>query len=111
MDRRVMTWMTVIAGTVLVVLVIFFWNTLFGPGTWGAGGNMVAWVLCGGLSFLWLNVIQRERHWLALKQADRHHREKMDQADRHHREQLELAREHHADMKRHVAVTAGQGQE
>ena len=23
------------------------WQTLFGPGTWGAGGNLVAWVLGG----------------------------------------------------------------
>lgn len=23
---------------------------LFGAGTWGAGGNMVAWVLCGALT-------------------------------------------------------------
>ena len=22
-------------------------TTWFGPGTWGAGGNLVAWVLCG----------------------------------------------------------------
>lgn len=22
-------------------------NLLFGPGTWGAGGNIVAWILCG----------------------------------------------------------------
>jgi hypothetical protein len=25
---------------------------LFGPGTWGAGGNLAAWVMCGGLGFL-----------------------------------------------------------
>lgn len=24
---------------------------LFGPGTWGSGGNMVAWVLCGIITF------------------------------------------------------------
>ena len=23
---------------------------LFGPGTWGTGGNMVAWVICGAIS-------------------------------------------------------------
>jgi hypothetical protein len=22
-------------------------TTLFGPNTWGAGGNLVAWVICG----------------------------------------------------------------
>ena len=22
-------------------------DLLFGPGTWGAGGNLVAWVICG----------------------------------------------------------------
>ena len=25
-------------------------NNLFGPGTWGTGGNMVAWILCGTLT-------------------------------------------------------------
>jgi hypothetical protein len=29
---------------------------LFGPGTWGAGGNLVAWVICGalGVTAAWL---------------------------------------------------------
>jgi hypothetical protein len=25
-------------------------DDLFGPGTWGTGGNMVAWVICGVLA-------------------------------------------------------------
>lgn len=108
MDRRVMAWLTAIAGTVFVIFLIIFWKTLFGPGTWGAGGNMVAWVLCGGLSFLWLNVIMKERHVQQMAQARRHHDEKMKQAEAHHQEQLTLAREHHEDMKRHVSAAAGQ---
>jgi len=96
MDRRTMLWLTAIVATVLVALTVLFWNTLFGPGTWGSGGNMVAWVFCGGLSFLWLNVIQKERHIQAMAQARRHHDEKMAQADRHHE-----------DMKKHVATVAG----
>lgn len=105
MDRRVMMWVTVSAATVLAVLIAVFWRPLFGPGTWGSGGNMVAWALCGGLGFLWANVIQKERHLRAIAQEHRHHNDRADQAERHHREQLAVAREHHEDMKKHVAAT------
>lgn len=26
------------------------WDALFGAGTWGAGGNLVAWVICGAIA-------------------------------------------------------------
>lgn len=26
-----------------------FLRDLFGPGTWGAGGNLIAWIICGAL--------------------------------------------------------------
>lgn len=35
---------------------------LFGPSTWGAGGNMVAWVICGALGFGWLHGNEKARH-------------------------------------------------
>lgn len=109
MNRREMAWVTAIAGTAFVIILIIFWKTLFGPGTWGAGGNMVAWVLCGGLSFLWLNVIMKERHVQQLAQAKRHHDEKMEQSRAHHREQTAQAERHHQAMKAHVtSVAAGE---
>jgi hypothetical protein len=91
-SRRVMAWLTALAGTALAVLVIVFWKILFGPGTWGSGGNLFAWVLCGGLSFLWLNVLQKERHIQAMTQAREHHEAMTQQAEDHHRA-----------MKAHVA--------
>lgn len=45
------------------------WQTLFGPGTWGAGGNLVAWVLCGipaTLAALWHHRRQLRREFAAL---------------------------------------------
>lgn len=106
MDRRLMAWLTALAGTVLAVLVIVFWKTLFGPGTWGSGGNVFAWVLCGGLSFLWLNVLQKERHIQAMTQAREHQEDRKHQAAEHHRELLDLACRHHREMKEHVTALA-----
>lgn len=79
-----------IAGVAVAAAAVVFslwWPDLFGPGTWGTGGNMVAWVICGGLAFA--NVRARD---LA------HHRERMDQADAHHKE----AMEHHAAVRTHL---------
>ncbi len=45
------------------------WQTLFGAGTWGAGGNLVAWVLCGipaTLAALWHHRRQLRREFAAL---------------------------------------------
>lgn len=51
---------------------------LFGPGTWGSGGNMVAWVICGGIGFTWMHVKAEARHAEALVQQARHHQELKD---------------------------------
>ena len=68
---------------------------LFGPGTWGTGGNMVAWVICGTLGFGWLHGKEKARHLARMRQADAHHAELMVQAQQHHEE-----------MKQHVADVA-----
>lgn len=44
---------TLAAVPVLLLAVALHWRDLFGPGTWGTGGNMVAWVICGVLAFGW----------------------------------------------------------
>lgn len=37
---------------------------LFGPGTWGAGGNLVAWVICGAIAGAWAWLFRRKiRSW------------------------------------------------
>jgi hypothetical protein len=69
---------------------------LFGPGAWGTGGNMVAWVICGALGFGWLHSKEKARHLARMTQAARHQKELLDQAA-----------EHHEDMKRHVTETIG----
>jgi hypothetical protein len=56
------------------------WKALFGPGTWGAGGNLVAWVLCGALAAAWLRAKLRAQSALARL----HHQQKMDQAQANH---------------------------
>jgi hypothetical protein len=39
---------------------------LFGPGTWGAGGNLVAWVICGALGAAGTYLLRhRLRAWWA----------------------------------------------
>jgi Na+/melibiose symporter-like transporter len=80
---------------VLLVLTALFWRTLFGPGTWGSGGNLVAWVICGGMAFGWTWLLQHERHLQALTLAVQHHKELMAQAQAHHE-----------DMKAHVSAVA-----
>ena len=50
---------------------------LFGPATWGAGGNMVAWVICGCLGFGWLHGKEKARHLMRMQQAQQHHEEQM----------------------------------
>lgn len=80
--------------------VIAILRDLFGPGTWGTGGNMVAWVICGVIGLGWLHAKEKARHLARVKQADQHHAEAMAQAERHHEE-----------MKQHVTErTSGNGQ-
>lgn len=75
--------------------VLHLLRVLFGPGTWGAGGNMVAWVICGGLGFAWMHLKAEARHAEALALAARHHAER-----------LALAAEHHEALKAHVTAMA-----
>ena len=69
---------------------------LFGPGTWGAGGNIVAWVLCGilGAGGMWL-LRHRIGKTLAAWWAKHHH----DHAVAQH---LEALRQHEEAKNREV---------
>jgi hypothetical protein len=55
-------------------------KALFGQGTWGAGGNLVAWVLCGAIAGAWLRARLKAQEALARL----HHQQKMAQALAHH---------------------------
>jgi hypothetical protein len=77
---------------------------LFGPGTWGAGGNLVAWVLCGALAGAWVRAKLRAQDALARL----HHQEKLDQATAHHAELRNIAARTHqiaADTYQHHTGT------
>jgi hypothetical protein len=63
-------------------------NDLFGPGTWGTGGNLVAWVICGAIGFGWLHSKEKARHLAHLDAMQRHHAEAMALANKHHAEVL-----------------------
>jgi plasmid maintenance system killer protein len=78
-------------------------RTLFGPGTWGAGGNLVAWVLCGGLGFGWLHAKEQARHLARMLQAEQHHEALQAQAAAHHEALAVQAAEHHAELKAQAA--------
>jgi hypothetical protein len=91
---------------------------LFGPGTWGTGGNLVAWILCGVLAGLWLRARMKAHHLAQLALAARHHRDKTTQAQSHHeqllgqaaeyqQQLLDQAHSHHQALKAHVAAVAG----
>jgi hypothetical protein len=79
---------------------------LFGPGTWGSGGNMVAWVICGCIGFGWLHAKEKARHIQRLAQAAAHHKELLAQADAHHAEMKQQLAAHCADVKEHVTTVA-----
>ena len=68
---------------------------LFGAGTWGTGGNLVAWVICGAIGGVWLR-----------RKLITHHAQVLAQAAQHHKESMAQAQAHHEDMKRHVAAVA-----
>jgi len=85
---------------------------LFGPGTWGTGGNMVAWVICGVIGFSWLHAKEKARHLAKMAQAATHHQEQLDQAAAHHKAQMDLLRKQHSQLSDQVAdaqVNAGAG--
>ena len=46
---------------------------LFGPGTWGAGGNLVAWVLCGALSLAFAYLFRNRAGPALARWWHRHH--------------------------------------
>lgn len=75
---------------------------LFGPGTWGTGGNLVAWVLCGALAAGWLHGKLKAQETLARL----HHQEKMQQAADHHQEVMAQAEVQHEALKEHITATA-----
>jgi hypothetical protein len=84
-------------------------SALFGwPGTWGAGGNMVAWVICGTLGFGWLHSKEKARHLAKMAQAARHHQELLDQAQDHHEALVKQQADSHDALIAHVTETAKQ---
>lgn len=58
-----------------ILIALFGW-----PGTWGTGGNMVAWAICGGITFGWLRSVERSKKVI----AGLRHQELLDQAELHH---------------------------
>lgn len=80
---------------------------LFGPGTWGTGGNMVAWVICGAIGFGWLHAKEKARHLAKMAQAERHHTEQLAQATEQHNALRRLAEAHHQELKDHITAQGG----
>jgi hypothetical protein len=79
---------------------------LFGPSTWGAGGNMVAWVICGVIGFGWLHSKEKARHLQKMAQAKLHHQALLDQAKAQHEDMKRHVAAHCSDLKEHVSVVA-----
>jgi hypothetical protein len=76
---------------------------LFGPGTWGAGGNLVAWVLCGAIGAAAAYLL---RDWAGPRLArywHRHHgahmRAELAGTEKRLAKRLD---DHHEDLKAHV---------
>lgn len=78
---------------------------LFGPGTWGSGGNMVAWVICGCIGFSWLHAKEKARHLAKMAQAARHHQDQLDLMKSQHQDQMSLIRHNHSLLSDQVAAT------
>jgi hypothetical protein len=83
---------------------------LFGPGTWGSGGNMVAWVICGVIGGLLLRAKLKAHHLAELAQAARHHKASMAQSAAQHQQLMVQARAHHDKLMAHVTATAAEPQ-
>lgn len=94
-------------------------NALFGAGTWGAGGNLVAWVLCGIigtlLTLLFRKPLERAgqrlakwwgRHakteFAAEFEALKHH--VTAEVDESHRKILATVEDRHRDLVNHVST-------
>jgi hypothetical protein len=92
-------WLLLALFAAFVIAITSEWFTpLFGPGTWGAGGNLVAWVICGGLAFANVRARDKAQHTAAILLAKAHHRERMEQADAQHQAVMAQAQEHHAAL-------------
>jgi ribosomal protein S11 len=101
MTRR--EWLLAALAAAVAVAGIWTWRSvLFGAGTWGAGGNMVAWVICGGIGFANVRARDKAHHAAAMLLAKTHHAERMYQADAHHQEAMAQAAEHHAAVRQHL---------
>jgi hypothetical protein len=82
------------------------WQALFGwPGAWGTGGNLVAWVLCGGLGVGWLRAKEKAQHLAKMRQAQDHHEALLVQSAEQHQELLAKADAHHEALKEHITAT------
>jgi hypothetical protein len=86
-----------------VACVVIWPRDLFGPGTWGAGGNMIAWVICGGLAFANVRARDKAQHAAAAALARLHHQERAEQAEAHHQAAMAQAQDHHAALTRQQA--------
>ena len=75
---------------------------LFGPGTWGTGGNMVAWVICGTLGLGWLHAKEKARHVARMAQAATHHKDQMALLAKQHAEHLAVAEKQHQETHRRL---------
>lgn len=75
---------------------------LFGPGTWGTGGNLVAWIICGILAGLWVRAKLRAHHLAELAQAARHHKDQIALLQEQHAEQLAVAKQNHQALHRRL---------
>jgi type VI protein secretion system component VasK len=87
-----------LAAAALLAVCAWQWRVLFAwPATFGTGGNMVAWAVCGVIAFGW-----QHRQNLRLHQA------REDAAQARHEEAMAKADAHHEALKAHVAaVQAG----
>jgi hypothetical protein len=121
--RRYLAWAEIAGLLGLLALgglgIAHWWRDLFGAGTWGTGGNMVAWVICGVLAGLWLRAKMQAHTALQMAQARRHHDEKMAQSGRQHQEIMDLTRQlheqrvqlaeaHQAELKAHITRQVAQ---
>jgi hypothetical protein len=80
-------------------------TALFGwPGTWGTGGNMVAWVICGCIGFSWLHGKEKARHLQKMAQAARHHADQLEVMQKQHQDQMDLLRRQHSQLSDQVAA-------
>jgi hypothetical protein len=84
-----------------VYALVRFHEVLFGPGTWGAGGNLVAWAICGILGGLLIRAQARGRALAQIALAKQHQRERQ--------AQHEELREMHQELKEHITRTVNGG--